>query len=132
MGRILFGVFLVLHGLVHLLYLGQSARLFELQPGMLWPDGAWLFSHLLGKEVVRQVANFALGAAAVVLVVGGVGALANQSWWQPLVIGSSLFSILIFLAFWNGEPQRLDNQGAIGILINIAVILAALNGKRLF
>jgi hypothetical protein len=29
---IIFGVFIVLHGLIHLLYFGQSRRLFELQP----------------------------------------------------------------------------------------------------
>ena len=35
--RFVFGVFIVLHGLVHLLYFGQSARYFELKPGMVWP-----------------------------------------------------------------------------------------------
>jgi len=55
--RILFGVFLVLHGLVHLLYYGQSARHFELQPGMVWPDGSWAFSRLLGDELVRSLAG---------------------------------------------------------------------------
>jgi hypothetical protein len=35
MSRIIFGVFIVLHGLVHLLYFGQSARYFELQPEMV-------------------------------------------------------------------------------------------------
>ena len=39
MATVIFGVFLMLHGLVHLLYLGQSQRFFELQPGMTWPDG---------------------------------------------------------------------------------------------
>jgi hypothetical protein len=33
--RFIIGVFIVLHGLVHLLYFGHSRRLFELQPGML-------------------------------------------------------------------------------------------------
>ena len=41
MFRIIFGIFIILHGLVHLLYFGQSTRYFELQPGMVWPDGAW-------------------------------------------------------------------------------------------
>ena len=31
--KILFGVFIILHGFVHLLYFGHSARYFELQPG---------------------------------------------------------------------------------------------------
>jgi hypothetical protein len=38
--RIVFGILLLIHGLIHLLYSGQSARRFELQPGMVWPDGA--------------------------------------------------------------------------------------------
>ena len=38
--KIFFAVFLILHGLVHLLYLGQSAGTFELQPGLNWPDGS--------------------------------------------------------------------------------------------
>ncbi len=35
--RFIAGAFIVLHGLVHLLYAGQSRRLFELRPGMVWP-----------------------------------------------------------------------------------------------
>jgi hypothetical protein len=37
--RLAFSVFIVLHGLVYLLYFGQSRKFFELQPGLLWPDG---------------------------------------------------------------------------------------------
>jgi hypothetical protein len=33
-------IFLILHGLVHLLYAGQGWRFFEIRPGMVWPDGA--------------------------------------------------------------------------------------------
>jgi hypothetical protein len=32
---VIFGIFITLHGLVHLLYSGQSVRLFELQTGMV-------------------------------------------------------------------------------------------------
>ncbi len=32
----LIGLFLALHGVVHLLYFGQSAQLLELQAGMVW------------------------------------------------------------------------------------------------
>ncbi len=41
--QIVVGVFLILHGLVHLLYAGQALRYFELRPGMTWPDASWLF-----------------------------------------------------------------------------------------
>jgi len=45
--RLIIGVFIVLHGLVHLLYFGQSWRFFELQPEMVWPEDSWAFSRLL-------------------------------------------------------------------------------------
>lgn len=41
--RIIVGVFIVLHGLVRLLYFGQSQRFFKLKPGLVWPDGSWGF-----------------------------------------------------------------------------------------
>ena len=55
--NIIVGIFLVLHGLVHMLYFAQSARFFELQAGMLWPDGSWAFSKLLGDATTRMVAG---------------------------------------------------------------------------
>lgn len=57
--KIIAGVFLVLHGLIHLLYFGQSARLLELQSGMIWPDGSWIFSKLLGDNGTRTLAAVA-------------------------------------------------------------------------
>jgi len=120
------GVFMVLHGLVHGLYFGQSWRLFELQPGMTWPDGAWAFSKLLGDEGTRWLASISLVLAALGFVAGGISILVRQDWWRPLVVGSALFSAVIFILFWNGKMQRLDNQGGIGILINLAILAAVL------
>jgi hypothetical protein len=124
--KILVGLFMVLHGLVHLLYFGQSWRLFELQAGMTWPDGSWAFSRLLGDEGIRWLASISLVLAALGFVAGGIGILAGQDWWRPVVVGSALFSTVIFLLFWNGKMQRLDNQGGIGILINLAILGAVL------
>ena len=123
--RIILGIFIVLHGLVHLLYFGQSARYFALQPGMVWPDGSWVFSNLLREGVNRTFVNTLLVVTAIGLVASGIGILAGQSWWRTGVIVSAIFSSVIFILFWNGLMQHLDQQGAIGILIN-AVILAAL------
>lgn len=77
MVKILFGVFIVLHGLVHLLYFGQTARYFELQPGMVWPDGSWAFAKLLGEAVTRSIASVLLILAAVGFVAGGAGMFLN-------------------------------------------------------
>jgi hypothetical protein len=126
MFRVAIGVFMILHGLVHMLYFGQSARLFELQPGMVWPDGAWTFSKLLGDAPTRNLANVACVLAAIGFVAGGIGLFAGQDWWRPVVVASAAFSAVLFLLFWDGKAQRLDDKGGIGILINLAILVSLL------
>ena len=124
--RFIIGVFIVLHGLVHLLYFGQSWRLFELQPGLVWPDGSWAFSRLLGDGTARTLASIALVIAAIGFVAGGAGIFVKQAWWRPLVVSAAAFSTVIYILFWDGVAQHLDNKGAIGILINVAILAAVL------
>ena len=124
--RLIVGVFVVLHGLVHLLYFGQSRRLFELQPNMTWPDGSWAVSRLLGKGITRWVAAVACVLAAIGFAVGGATILLGQAWWHPVVVGAAALSALIWLLFWDGTRQNLANQGAIAILINLTVLLLVL------
>jgi len=96
--RIIVGVFIVLHGLVHLLYFGQSRRFFELQPGMVWPAGSWAFSKLLGEGTTGWLAGIACILAALGFVAGGTAILAGSrggarwSWVQPRSLQPSLFS----------------------------------------
>jgi uncharacterized membrane protein YkvI len=124
--RILFGVFMILHGLVHLLYFGQSAGYFELQPGMVWPDGAWVFSKFLGDATIRILASVLLIIAACGFVAGGGGVFLKQSWWRPMVVGAAVFSSVIYILFWDGALQRLADKGLVGILINAAILVVVL------
>ena len=124
--RILFGIFIILHGLVHLLYFGQSARYFELQPGMAWPDGSWAFSRFLGEGGTRTLASVLLILAAVIFVIGGVGLFAKQTWWRPVVVAGIVLSSGLYILFWDGGWQHLDNKGGIGILINLAILAVLL------
>ena len=124
--NIVIGVFIILHGLVHMLYFGQSRKFFELQPGMTWPDGSWAFSGFLGNATTRSLASFLLVLSAVIIVIGGIGLLAKWELWCSIVIGGTLLSTVAYLLLWNGKMQRLDNQGFVGILINLAILAALL------
>ena len=126
MVRIIVGVFIVLHGLVHLLYFGQSHRHFELQPGLVWPDGSWAFSKLLGDERTRWLASVSCVLAAIGFVAGGAGMLAGQAWWRPPVVGSAAFSGFMLILLWDGRMQRLGEKGAFGVLINGAILATVL------
>jgi hypothetical protein len=124
--RFITGAFIVLHGLVHLLYFGQSRRLFELQPGMVWPDGSWAFSRLLGDKTTRTLASVFCILAAIGFVAGGAAILMGQTWWRPVVVGAAAFSAVGYILFWDGKMQKLHDQGGIGMLINIAILVAVL------
>jgi hypothetical protein len=118
--------FLVLHGLVHLLYLGQATRLFELQPGLTWPSGSWLLSKALGDNATRALASALCVAAALAFVIGAAGLVLNHTWWRPVIVGAATISTVLYLALWNGKIQRLDQQGAVGIVLNAAILAAVL------
>jgi hypothetical protein len=123
---IIVGILLILHGLVHLLYFGQSSRFFELQPGMQWPDEAWLFTPLFRKKAVRILAgNFCI-LSAIGFTVSGIAVLAQHSNWYFLAFGSAVFSSLLYITFWNGKYEKLHDQGAIAFIINILIITSIL------
>ena len=104
--RYVFGILIVLHSLIHLLYSGQSKRIFELTSGMVWPDGSWAFTRLLGNEAARNLVSISLILAAIGLLAGGIGILINQAWWRPVIVGAAAFSSIIFLLSWNGKMQK--------------------------
>lgn len=124
--KLIVGVFIVLHGLVHLLYFGHARRLFQLEPDMVWPDGSWAFSRLLSVEATRWIASIACVLAAIGFVAAGAAIFLGQAWWRPVVVASASFSAVIFALFWDGTTQRLANQGSIAILINLAILVLVL------
>jgi hypothetical protein len=126
MVRIVLGVLISFHGLVHLLYFGHSARYFELQPGLLWPNGSWAFSRLLGDGPTRMLASTLLALVAIGFLAAGAGMLFRQAWSRPLVVAVAALSSVVYLLFWDGVLQNLDGKGWVGILINAAILAAVL------
>ncbi len=119
------GIVIVLHGLAHFLYLGQSQRYFELRPLLVWPDKSWALSRFLGVETTRLLASTACALAAIGFIVGGTGLLLGQVWWRSIVISVAAFSTSLYILFWDGHLRKLDEKGAVGILINIVLLAAA-------
>ncbi len=65
----------------------------------------------------------ALVLATLGFVVGGVGILAGWDWVRSLVAGAAIFSALLFALMWNGKREKLDGQGAVGFLIDVAILI---------
>jgi hypothetical protein len=126
MSTIITGIFFILHGMVHLLYFGHSQRRFELRPGMNWPDNSWAFSRLLGEETTRLLASVSLAVVALGFIAAGLGLLTNQDWWRTIAAAAALLSSVLFILFWDGKLQALDEKGAVALLINVVILVALL------
>ena len=125
--RIAASIVLLLHGLVHMLYFAQSSRRFQLKPGMTWPDGSWALAKSLGDKGTRSLANVVSVVVAAGFVIGALGLIAGLAWWRVCAVGSALLSALLFFLCWDGGRKNLDGQGAIGIVIDAFILVAALS-----
>lgn len=104
--RILFGLFLLAHGLIHASYLSPAPPANPAAPD--WPFSmarSWLVTGLrVDIDIVRAV-----GTLLVVVVVAGfalsglawLGILVPAGWWPGLVIGSASASVILLAAFFH-------------------------------
>ena len=112
--RIVLGVLLVAHGLVHLLWFAPN-------DDPAWPfhlDRSWLVSGAASKPIaVVLIALVVVGFALLGLAVSGVPGL--SSIWPILAIGASVASLATLVVFWN-------RQLLWGVVIDVALIVVAL------
>lgn len=120
---ILAGIFLILHGLVHLWYVVLAYQLVEFQPDMGWTGKSWILSSFLNEKVVRSAAGALFALAALAFVFSGIGFLANAGWARPLILLSAILSSLVILIFWDGSSKLLVQKGILGFLINVVILL---------
>ena len=131
--RFVFGLFMILHGLVHLWFFTLSHGLIKYQPGMRepgWTGKSWLFTGLLGDSNTRLLASVLFVTAAVAFVVSGLGIFFRAEWWSTALIGSALFSSVIILILWDGSLQFAVDKGVIGLLTSLAILVVLLLFKR--
>ena len=126
MVRLLVGVVIVLHGLVHIWYFVLARRLIQFKPEMGWFGKSWLFTNLIGDTATRTLASILLLLATAGLSAGGIGFLAQQQWARPVLIASAAVSAIVLLLFWDGSMQFVVQKGLIGLLIDVAIIAGPL------
>jgi hypothetical protein len=120
------GVFIVLHGLVHLWYVVLSHRLVEFQTDMGWTGESWIFSSLLGDGATRSLTSVLYAAATIGFVAGGIGMLVRQDWWRTAVVAAAVLSTTTVVLFWDGSSDLIVQKGLIGLLINVVILVALL------
>jgi hypothetical protein len=117
------GLFIVLHGLVHLWYLVLSLKLVAFKPEMGWTGKSWLLTGIIGESATRTSASLFYILSAIGVVLGGVGVIIGGNWWRPLMISSLVLSSLTLLIFWDGLMDKIVQKGLIGIVINGVILI---------
>jgi hypothetical protein len=94
-----------------------------------WRGTSWLLGDTLtgnrlnatviGLHVVAGIATLAC-AAAIVL------APTVPDWWRFLALASGLLGLAAFAVFWDGQVQLLFEEGALGALLSVALLLMAM------
>lgn len=117
------GIFYILHGLVHLLYMGHSLNLFELEKGFIWPDNSRLLLKIVNLHVKKRLAAGLCVMAAVSFVVSGICVLIGHPWHKLVILIAVITSTVLFTVFWDGERRKLHTQGGIALIINILILV---------
>jgi hypothetical protein len=126
MSSFLFGLFVILHGAVHLWFFTLSQRLVRFQPPMGWSGESWFFTDLLGDAATRALGGVLLLLATAIFLIGGAGIFLHLDWWRPALVAAAVFSSTILLLFWDGSPQMPVEKGLIGLAINGAILVLLL------
>ncbi|WP_107772098.1 hypothetical protein [Nocardioides sediminis] len=114
MVRIVLGLVLVAHGLVHLLWFAPN-------DDPAWPfrvDRSWVVPEAIRRPVaVVLIAAVVAGFALLGLAVWGVPGLAST--WPALAVGAALVSLATLVLFF-------DRQLLVGVAIDVLLIVIAL------
>ncbi|MDX1615288.1 MAG: hypothetical protein R3300_13320 [Candidatus Promineifilaceae bacterium] len=125
----LLGLFIGLHGLVHLWYVTLSQELVEYQPDMGWTAESWLLSPVLPASSTGVWAGLLHGLAALALVAAGAALMAGTDWWRTLLLLAAPLSAAVIVLFWDGDFTMLVEKGLLGLLINAVIIAVLLLGR---
>jgi hypothetical protein len=110
--HIIIGLFIIAHGLVHLVGFLTYWRIVTLEE---MPYTTTLFS---GKVDVGDVGIRIMGIlwllTALAFSAAGLALIFSQPWWQPLTLYTAIFSLILTLTGWP--------DARFGVLINLLIL----------
>lgn len=123
---IILAIVSILHGLTHFWYVTLSLQLVKFTNDMGWTGQSWLLGRILGESASRSIAVLLYGLAGIGFVIGGSGLLLHQDWFRPIIVASSLLSVVTIAIFWDGDLLKLVEKGLIGLILSLAFLLTIL------
>lgn len=121
----LFGILLIIHGLIFIMFL-VYVKLPEEEEGYFgWSRKSWLLDRFLGEKIVKIVGIVLWVTIIVGFVVSGIVILAKHESWRIIDLIASFISLFAFILFWkNLEPKKAYFiLGPIIAIVNIVTLL---------
>ena len=119
--QMIFGIFLILHGLVHLLWFVVPWQLTEVD-GLPYTTTIIAGRIDLGGNGIRFV-GFLWILGTIAFVVAGIGLLLSASWWWPVTVGAAIYSLFLCLLGWSESKW--------GALIDAIIVAVLIIGSQI-
>ena len=122
--RYLIGFVMLCHGFI---YIGVGWLL----PGAVkgWRGSSWLLGSTVTDawlEAVVVTLHIVAGILTMTCAVSIALAPAYPGWWRPLAMVAAIVGLAAFAVFWDGQARLLVEEGAIGALVSLILLGAAL------
>lgn len=122
----LFAIFVLLHGLVFLIYPAMAQGWMPLPEGTDFTGRSWLLDAILDERSTRTLASYLFIGVVVLFVIAFVGLAFRQDWSTGWLYGALILSSLGLFVMWDGRLAQLPDQGLIGLLINMGLAVLML------
>jgi len=111
------------HGITYVMFalLGQAF--------VEWRGSSWLLGSTITGDTLKTL-------TLALWVITGVGFIATgiaiafasslQGFWRPLATGASIVSVLSFAIFWDGQMARFTDQGGIGMVLSLMILISTI------
>jgi hypothetical protein len=94
-----------------------------------WRGSSWLLGGAVtnGRLKTLVVAlHIVAGIATLACAVAIMFTSSAPGWWRPLAIGGATIGIAAFAVFWDGQTQLLVEEGAIGVVVSMILLMTAM------
>ena len=124
MWHILFGILLIIHGLIHMMFLFYF-KLPDDEGYFGWSGKSWLLDKFLQEKIVKYIGKVLWSMVLIVFSVSGILILSKHELWRTLDIIASFISLFTFILFWN-ELKPKPKYYVIGPIVAVITIAALL------
>lgn len=119
--RYLIAFIVFCHGFIYLRFLPEALK--------AWGGSSWLLGGALTKNRLKALVvalHVIAGLVSLACAVAIGFAPSLPGWWRPLAMAGGAVGIASFAVFWEGRTERLVQEGGIGAVVSLILLLSAI------